>query len=379
MTLAELRAALDNANVRAFLRVIRAGESGQTDAAYTVVNGGSHFTAPPWAHPWPDGTPTTQGGKAAGAYQFLPSTWKRVANQLGLPDFSPESQDLGAVYLIHGRGALPAVMAGNLALACDQLAQEWVSLPHMGLQRVQTIFTQYGGGDTQPAAPIEDRSRPFNPEQEAPQEGQPMFPLLIPLASALIQAFAPLAREKISAEMNRHTTDKTIGDQIATSVIEAAKSFTGKADPIEAVAAAKVDPAIVAKVEQATLAKLDEIAPFLDKIASFESGAWAASEDSMDRAAARSANSGGPDFGAILVWWAVGAGTVILLGLFGLAAIYAFKGMSLPEMVLTLIVQTVTGILGFVALIFAYRFGTSRSSGAKDELVAQLASRRQEQ
>src|SRR5512139_1244538 len=100
---------LQNAQVRAFLRCIREGESSQGDDAYRIINGGAHFDAPPWAHPWPDGTPTTQGGRAAGAFQFLPSTWKRVADALGLPDFSPPNQDAGAVYLIDGRGALPAV------------------------------------------------------------------------------------------------------------------------------------------------------------------------------------------------------------------------------------------------------------------------------
>ena len=141
-------AALGNANVRAFLEVIREGESGHDESAYTIINGGAYFDAPPWRHPT-HGIPTTQGGRASGAYQFLGTTWARCATALGLgEDFSPASQDVAAVYLIEGRHALPAVMAGDLVLACSKLAQEWVSLPDLGLARVQRVFLQYGGSLT---------------------------------------------------------------------------------------------------------------------------------------------------------------------------------------------------------------------------------------
>lgn len=69
---------------------------------------------------------------ASGRYQFLSTTW----DTLGLPDFSPENQDRGAVLLIERRGVTEAVEAGNIQEALEGygdgftgLAYEWASLP----------------------------------------------------------------------------------------------------------------------------------------------------------------------------------------------------------------------------------------------------------
>lgn len=67
---------------------------------------------------------------AAGAYQFLPSTWKHVANKLRLPDFSPASQDQAALYLVQMRGALQRFEQEGLSAAVlTRLSAEWASLP----------------------------------------------------------------------------------------------------------------------------------------------------------------------------------------------------------------------------------------------------------
>lgn len=62
---------------------------------------------------------------AAGRYQFLSTTW----DELNLPDFSPQSQDRGAVMLIQRRGVADEVEAGNIPAALQQLSYEWASLP----------------------------------------------------------------------------------------------------------------------------------------------------------------------------------------------------------------------------------------------------------
>lgn len=71
---------------------------------------------------------------AAGAYQFLPSTWKEVANKLDLPSFAPEHQDQAALHLVKKRGALQEIDRNGLTKAAmNRLAPEWASFPtHAG-------------------------------------------------------------------------------------------------------------------------------------------------------------------------------------------------------------------------------------------------------
>jgi lysozyme len=119
--------AVSDPNVRAFLMTIRIGEGTAGANGYTTFYGGSHFSDlskhPNVAH--------TAGGytsTAAGAYQFLYSTWLEAQAALGLPDFSPASQDTAAVWLIKRRGALADVLAGRIASAIGKCNKEWASL-----------------------------------------------------------------------------------------------------------------------------------------------------------------------------------------------------------------------------------------------------------
>ena len=69
---------------------------------------------------------------AAGRYQFLSKTWAALQKQLHLPDFSPRSQDLAAVELIRGRGALEDLRRGDFDSVVSKCAKEWASLPGAG-------------------------------------------------------------------------------------------------------------------------------------------------------------------------------------------------------------------------------------------------------
>ena len=71
---------------------------------------------------------------AAGAYQFLPSTWQETARSLNLPSFAPNHQDQAALHLVNKRGALQEVDRHGLTrTAMNRLAPEWASFPtHAG-------------------------------------------------------------------------------------------------------------------------------------------------------------------------------------------------------------------------------------------------------
>jgi muramidase (phage lysozyme) len=136
-----------NSQVRAFLRVIREGETNQTDDAYRMIYGGALIVGSD--HPWYGRTTTDVGHSTAyGAYQFLGTSWKEASDALGLGnDTSPINQDLCAVWTMDAkRHALQAVIDGDLAKACAELRDEWISLPALFASgRAARVFHEYGG------------------------------------------------------------------------------------------------------------------------------------------------------------------------------------------------------------------------------------------
>lgn len=123
---------LSNVNLRAFLRTIRFAEGTAGTDGYRMLFGGALFAS--FADHPRQAVTARLGGRAitstaAGAYQFLARTWDEAAAAMGLPDFSPPSQDIAAAFLIRRRGALADVYAGNFAAAIAKCAREWASLP----------------------------------------------------------------------------------------------------------------------------------------------------------------------------------------------------------------------------------------------------------
>ena len=139
-------------NIDAFLQVIKDGESSDNYRAIVGVKGGSFsdYSKHPGLNS--DGSINRAflpgaSSHAAGAYQFQPGTWAECASKLGLADFSPSSQDKGAIYLLQKRGAYQAVIDGNIDSACDLLRDEWqmFKLPRWNSARVIEEFLSYGG------------------------------------------------------------------------------------------------------------------------------------------------------------------------------------------------------------------------------------------
>ncbi|WP_260431107.1 glycoside hydrolase family 24 protein [Burkholderia stagnalis] len=146
--------AVGNTNVQAFLRMVRVGEGTAGPNGYTTLFGGGQFSDMS-RHP---NIKVTRGGytsTAAGAYQILYSTWLEAQAALGLPDFSPASQDLAACWLIKRRGALADVQNGAVATAIGKCNKEWASLagspygqPTLTLAQDEANFASFGGVQT---------------------------------------------------------------------------------------------------------------------------------------------------------------------------------------------------------------------------------------
>lgn len=125
-------------NMQAFLAMIRACEGTSGPDGYRALFGyrpGNDRVFDDFAvHP-DQRFPFTQTdghinySTAAGAYQIIWPTWVGLKAKLGLPDFSPASQDAAAVELITERSALFDVESGDLKTAIDKCSPVWASLP----------------------------------------------------------------------------------------------------------------------------------------------------------------------------------------------------------------------------------------------------------
>lgn len=155
-------------NLAAFLQMIRVAEGTAGPDGYRTMFGGRLFSDfadhPRQAVQFTDGAGRTLWTSAAGAYQFMArsplpggrstvvDTWDRMQAKLGLPDFSPASQDAAAIGLIDDAGALNDVRAGRLEQAIAKVRRIWASLPGAGysqgertLASLRTAYQAAGG------------------------------------------------------------------------------------------------------------------------------------------------------------------------------------------------------------------------------------------
>ena len=133
-------------NLAAFLSTISHGEgTDQAADSYRVVYGFTHTIVSFADHPaatgeWPGeiltdqqcrnaGVPPGCKSTAAGRYQINLPTWKTCKAALGLKDFTPDSQDRAAAWLIQRDGALDMVNGGQFADAIIKCRETWASLP----------------------------------------------------------------------------------------------------------------------------------------------------------------------------------------------------------------------------------------------------------
>jgi lysozyme len=140
-------------NLAAFMQMIRVSEGTAGPEGYRTIVGGSLFddySDHPRQLIW---IPSISDySSAAGAFQIIRRTWDGVQGKLGLPDFSPASQDLACVELMRQRGGLRLAMNGQFAAAVEKCRKEWASLPGAGygqrensLAKLQTAYVNAGG------------------------------------------------------------------------------------------------------------------------------------------------------------------------------------------------------------------------------------------
>lgn len=191
MKLSQLQQAYANPNVRKFLDLIAQAEG--VRHGYNTMFGNERFGNLS-AHPnvrkafkQTDGR--TNYTTAAGRYQFLNSTWNNLAKRYGFRDFSPQAQDLGAIALIAGRGALDDVLRGNWQAAIQKTGKEWASLPSSTYKqgkRSWDFVNKHLGSNIQ--------------QQQQGYQSQPIGKISASQLEGILKPKAPQPIGKISAE-----------------------------------------------------------------------------------------------------------------------------------------------------------------------------------
>ena len=242
------RPLLENRNVQAFLALIRHTEG----AGYHTLFGGERFESLA-DHPRHKVTRMLGGrpiaSSAAGAYQFLTTTWDECAKALHLEDFSERSQDVAALFLVDRRNALDFVIVGQWENAITACNREWASLPgspygqptHSMSRCLEFLAAQPGPvsapAEVPQAVSPPDISAPDISAPESIQEAAPvaateqkteakkgffsMPPFILAAIPALLQAAPALVRIFGSGEQSEKNA------KAAETVAALARSVTG--------------------------------------------------------------------------------------------------------------------------------------------------------
>lgn len=221
--------------------------------------------------------------------------------------------------------------------------------------------------DTQPAAPIEDRSVQMEQQPAAStsfdwgavlQVGGAIASAFNPLIGVAISALGPLVQGKIEKEIGRHAdpaTAKTVAAQISTSISDAVTKATGKTDPIAAVAELRANPAAVAQVEAAVTTKIEQI----NELTEVGGGIAEARKAASEQAAVPLSRN---------VAFIVTLLLVPLVYLVVAAVVFGLGGSWSDEMRSVVVTAIVTGLLGSINGFF---LGSSYGSARKTDMINQ--------
>ncbi len=136
-----LERSLLNPNIQAFLQMISKSEGTFDAGGYAAMFGSTpskpllftdYTDHPRKRFSFKDSTGKVNYTDASGKYQILSRWWDPVKVKLGLPDFSPHSQDLWAVNKLSELNCVKLIMDGHFHEALKRAASGWASLPGAG-------------------------------------------------------------------------------------------------------------------------------------------------------------------------------------------------------------------------------------------------------
>jgi len=271
-----------SANLRAFLALVKWCEGTSGPDGYRTIVGGDLF-ADFTDHPRIVKSGVFNNGKAwrstaAGAYQFLEDTWDDCKEALNLPDFSPESQDQAAVFLIKRRGALHAVEEGNLDQAIHLCNKEWASLPGSpygqptkSLEACKVIFERAGGIALQPGGiapqgyPPPPVSSPVPAPAASTMEKIMAAPaLLLAAAQTLLPFVVDLMRDRGTKTSNRNADILQKAPELVPLLVEMGRTVvpdaTNEQEIAERISASKE---LQTQLRAQAAIRWSEVEPFL--------------------------------------------------------------------------------------------------------------------
>jgi muramidase (phage lysozyme) len=314
-TLDELRDSLRNANVQAWLRLIREGESDpDSDDAYWALFGWNRKTGGPTfsdaaTHPRQAIMSPWGWTSAAGAYQAMAKvpgkvktdTWDNAHDWFKARGYqltmSRLDQDLFAVWCTTRRGALLAVKEGHIGVAMALCNLEWASLPGSAhgqptraADRLLDVYRRHGGtlnapapaagtdagwAGTVPAAELPEAGAPT--PGPAPSQGMPAgeAPDWVPPQKQETTAMDPFTGAALSAVINAVPSliDMFKGDsrvaernaEVAKVVVGVAKEAIGAKNEQELVQRLQDDPASAEAVRLAIHKRWFEVHQAVEK------------------------------------------------------------------------------------------------------------------
>lgn len=360
-----------NANLQAFLAVLRACEGTADPDGYRRLFGGRLFNSYD-EHPRIAVTASGYTSTAAGAYQILARSWDDYRAKTGAgKSFLPEAQDAYAVWAIRDkRHALDDVLSGRFQIAITKCANEWASLPGSPYgQPTRTmaycleVYQRAGGflrpvpdtvGVTKPASvnngtaagqvipdgagkpadsPPPTTRKPMNPTNVFGQ----VIAQLIPQAAKIFLAGSPYA---------------ALADTVIQTVVES----TGAVNEQQAVQIISTDPVALQKATDAVLTQPD-VAALL------EVGGGIPEARKFDLAAT---NAERPFWYSQAFWVTM---LVVVPPVDFMVALVIWRMPAPSEQLAT---QVITGLLGILAVAAAFYFGSSMGSQKKDEALARM-------